>query len=634
MESFIFGKGTPWTYEQLQKKRAIAEALAMSNMGTPRNVGEGLTAIGRALAFRNINKKADKRDAELKGEFDSQFASAFGGYGSGGAYGGAGMRSTPSGTWTPATPPPSPVDVETQMFDEAKGGGLSFGNKPKADPGVIGAQGGLDFGAATMTPQEMLIEGAKRRGLDPIDVATAISYETGGRFDPMLAGPTTQWGTHRGLIQFGEPQAQQHGVDFSSPDAAWRSQLNPENGAIWSYLEGAGVQPGMGLPEVYSAINAGSVGRMGASDANNGGAPGTVADKVASMGPHRDKAAQFLGGTWTPTEGGGQTYAAPAGQGGGLPGSTGMDLGTLATLAASPYASPGQKAVISALMEQQMKAMDPMYQMEMQKAQLELDQLRNPTMDPMDAIKLKQAELDYQQDLTGGGADPATYGTTLQFFTDKDGKLRAGVLGNDGTMKEIEPPGGGDWAQGVDKVDAGTKWVFFDKRTGEKLGEEAKDLRAAEAEKAMGKAEGEAAGTAITGLSAAETKAAEGIALIDSIITDEALPGITGMIQGRLPPLTQAGTDLNVKIEQVQGKAFLEAFESLKGGGAISEREGEAATQAIARLQRSQSPEAYVEALNELKGILQTGLNNMKKRAGAAGSEDSGLTEDDLKYLE
>lgn len=252
--------------------------------------------------------------------------------------------------------------------------------------------------------------------------------------------------------------------------------------------------------------------------------------------------------------------------------------------------------------------------------------------DPMAAIRLKQAELDYQQDLTGGGADTATYGTTLQFFTGKDGKLRAGVLGNDGTMKEISPPDGGDWAQGVDKVDAGTKWIFYDKRTGQMVGEEPKDLRGAEAEKAIGKAEGEATGAAITGLSAAEIKATEGIALIDSIINDEALPGITGMIQGRLPPLTQAGTDLNVKIEQVQGKAFLEAFESLKGGGAISEREGEAATRAIARLHRSQSPEAYKAALKELKGILQIGLDNMKKNAGAP-SED-GLTEDDLKYLE
>ena len=71
--------------------------------------------------------------------------------------------------------------------------------------------------------------------------------------------------------------------------------------------------------------------------------------------------------------------------------------------------------------------------------------------------------------------------------------------------------------------------------------------------------------------------------------------------------MSQAGTDLNVKIEQLQGQAFLEAFESLKGGGSITEREGLAAQNAMARLQRAQSTEAYVESLNELKGILELG---------------------------
>ena len=98
----------------------------------------------------------------------------------------SGGGNAPSGSWTPAAPGPSPVDVATQGVT----GGASFAGLPKADTGIL--QGGGDFGSAVMTPQEMLIEGAKRRGLDPIDVATAISYETGGKFDPTIKGPTTQ----------------------------------------------------------------------------------------------------------------------------------------------------------------------------------------------------------------------------------------------------------------------------------------------------------------------------------------------------------------------------------------------------------------------------------------------------------
>ena len=133
-------------------------------------------------------------------------------------------------------------------------------------------------------------------GIDPLDLATAISYETGGTFDPTKGGPTTQYGRHRGLIQFGEPQAKKYGVDWNNPVG---SQLGPD-GAIAKYLRDAGVKPGMGLMDIYSAINAGSVGRYGASDANNGGAPGTVADKVNSMTEHKAKAAAFLGGSYAP----------------------------------------------------------------------------------------------------------------------------------------------------------------------------------------------------------------------------------------------------------------------------------------------------------------------------------------------
>ncbi len=143
---------------------------------------------------------------------------------------------------------------------------------------------------------------AKALGISPVDLATVISYETGGTFDPKQPGPTTQWGQHRGLIQFGEPQARQHGVDWNN---ALASQVGPD-GAIANYLRGAGVEPGMGLLDLYSAVNAGRVGRYGASDANNGGAPGTVRDKVENqMAGHRQNALALMG----QENGGGATNA-------------------------------------------------------------------------------------------------------------------------------------------------------------------------------------------------------------------------------------------------------------------------------------------------------------------------------------
>lgn len=147
-----------------------------------------------------------------------------------------------------------------------------------------------------------LIETANALGMNPVDLATIISYETAGTFDPTKAGPTTQWGQHRGLIQFGEPQAKQYGVDWNDPLG---SQLGPD-GAIVKYFTENGWKPGMGMMDAYSIVNAGAPGRYNASDANNGGAPGTVADKVNNqMSGHRAKALELLGG--------GATVSGPAG---------------------------------------------------------------------------------------------------------------------------------------------------------------------------------------------------------------------------------------------------------------------------------------------------------------------------------
>ena len=146
-----------------------------------------------------------------------------------------------------------------------------------------------------------IIETANALGMDPGVLATIISYETAGTFDPTKRGPTTKWGQHRGLIQFGEPQAKQYGVDWNDPLG---SQLGA-NGAIVKYFLASGWKPGMSELDAYSVVNAGAPGRYNASDTAAGGAPGTVKDKVETQfGPHRDKAYALLGGEYTPQAGG------------------------------------------------------------------------------------------------------------------------------------------------------------------------------------------------------------------------------------------------------------------------------------------------------------------------------------------
>ncbi|MGV2110155.1 hypothetical protein ACQZ46_02635 [Agrobacterium salinitolerans] len=175
---------------------------------------------------------------------------------------------------------------------QSKGGFLSSlaGPQEQASPTV--ARSAIDPAI-----KDGIVKTANSLGISPADLATAISYETAGTFDPTKSGPTTQWGQHRGLIQFGEPQAQKYGVNWDDPVG---SQLG-ENGAVANYLRDTGVKPGMGLMDIYSAINAGGVGRYDRSDANNGGAPGTVADKVNNqMAGHIARARALFGDAAAP----------------------------------------------------------------------------------------------------------------------------------------------------------------------------------------------------------------------------------------------------------------------------------------------------------------------------------------------
>lgn len=354
------------TPEEVARKRAMIAAL-MPRFGNAKYIGEGIGQLATGYMVGRQNKKLDAQEAAGRQSASEMFDRLFSG---GGGFATKGYSGAPSGTWTPDAPAPKPTEAHLGMPDVA-GGGLSFG-LPKAAP--EGSRG-LDYGSAVMTPQEMLIAGAEARGLNPIDVATAISYETGGKFDPLIKGPTTQWGQHEGLIQFGDPQGVEHGAVFDQgPEVAWRSQLDPNNGAVWSYLDSVGVQPGMGLDQIYSGINAGGINRMGASDANNGGAPGTVADKVASMGPHREKAAAFLGGTWTSDPNAPQVTMSAQ----NAPSAPQIPMQDLLAAMANPWLAPEQRAVLSSMYERQVQMADPLYQMQLQEAQMKLDQQRNP----------------------------------------------------------------------------------------------------------------------------------------------------------------------------------------------------------------------------------------------------------------
>ena len=134
--------------------------------------------------------------------------------------------------------------------------------------------------------RDALIASAGRLGLTPVEWGGLMSYESG--LNPGRWGGAG--GRHVGLIQFGPSEQRQFGV-------TGRETFQEQLPKAEAFLLARGYEPGMGLMQAYSTVNAGSPGMLNASDAKNGGMPGTVADKVNNQfGPHFRKVSAFLGG--------------------------------------------------------------------------------------------------------------------------------------------------------------------------------------------------------------------------------------------------------------------------------------------------------------------------------------------------
>jgi len=131
-------------------------------------------------------------------------------------------------------------------------------------------------------------QASRQLGISPVDLLTVISYETGGTFNVNQKGGAG--GRYKGLIQFGPEEQKKYGIHDGM-------SVGEQMGAVVQFLQDRGFKPGMTIYDLYSTINAGSPGHYNASDAHNGGAPGTVADKVRTqMDGHRQKAEALLGG--------------------------------------------------------------------------------------------------------------------------------------------------------------------------------------------------------------------------------------------------------------------------------------------------------------------------------------------------
>lgn len=543
MAGFIFGGDTGIeSPQELAKKRELVRALQTRAVSAnPRTFGEGLTAIGQAIAGRMSDKSIGKREEvereRVSGAFNDITAQLMGG-----GYG----ANVSSRSFTPQ-PVVTPQVSTTELA-----------NVPQ--------QIGNDAMAALGKPQNGL-------------PASIIKTESGGNWRALNSegyGGRGQFGKERlaDAARAGVVPPGMTGADYSR--APQEVQLAVENWHKNDILGDLGQYVGLDVdgPGPIPPLTENSILAV----AHLGGTGG---------------AKKFIetGGRYNPSDSNGTSLSDYAiTHAGGSAGSGGQGINPqliaqLSELASNPYLPEGQRAIVQQLMGNQMNAMDPMRQLEMERARLEIEAMRNPQPD-------QSASSQKYQELIALGVDPET-AQSMAYSSGPTVNLNTGS----GDPQWGDAPKDHVWLR-----DENNEVILEPDPSG-------RGVRPVSVPVAGGPED------ATNESENAAMRAQDGISLIDSIINDPALPGITGMVQGRMPPMTQAGTDLNVKIQQLQGQAFLQAFESLKGGGQITEIEGQKAENAMARLQRAQSTEAYLEALNELKSILQRAVERAPQGA-------------------
>lgn len=344
---YSFGGDTQMTPEQIKRRREFAQLLMDKNLAQPKNVPEGLNAIARALVARGTRRMTDKAEETNRSEFARKFGSLFGG----GGYGGSGGYGTPAN-------PPSPYDAMYPTGQE--------GPAPEADGVSVKGQN-YAFGQEADPEWERIQAGI-------------FAGESGGDYDALF-----------GFSQ--RPGKKFEGVKPTQMTVGEVLQLQDPSGQYGQWVKGQ-------VGRVATPVGAYQIVGTTLRDAVRNG----VVSPDEQFSPEvQDRVGKWIlstqgTGAWEGYRGPQEPGSVQVAQAGG-----GFDIGTMAELAASPYASEGQKLVLQALIDRQLQASDPMYRLSLENQQLQNEALRNPQ--PKPTAGQREYEMAVQQGYEGSFMD-------------------------------------------------------------------------------------------------------------------------------------------------------------------------------------------------------------------------------------
>ncbi|MBT8152755.1 hypothetical protein KMP13_02350 [Epibacterium ulvae] len=503
-DQFIFGGGTELSYEDIQSKRKTVERLTQGALQTPRNLGEGLSAIGQAIAARQLGKRVDTAETKGRDAFNDRFNAALGGSG-------------------------------------------------RRQPGASGSPNAVRDGLVARGLPEHVADGFVMNFQDESGLRTDINEQ-----NPTVPGSRGGFG----LAQWTGPRRRQL-EQFATQNGTSVSDLDTQLDFLVQELQGPEANAAR---SIFSANDAG-----GAADA-------ILRDFLRPAPEHvATRSARYLGGG---------------------PGQAGVNP-ELAQLAADPFASNEQRSVLAQLLQQQISGADPLRQLQIQRAQVgletdqsQLDQLRQRGPEPVRGVEVDgrivnpvSGEVIYEPN--GVGGRPGNLGIQPVYGRDAEGNTVILQLSKDGQAVQTALP------DGVQP-----------------------DLSVRGFEQARGTALGKATGEATASADADFQTGQNALDLINSIRDDPNRERGTGKtaILNQFPGTK--GFDFQLKVDQAKSGAFLSAIQNLRGLGALSNAEGQAATAAVTRMNTSSTEEGFLEALGDYERIVQQGMASAQARGG------------------
>lgn len=322
--SFAFGGSSGQSYEELRRKRAFAEEMQKRGaQGGSTTAIQGINSAAKSILGALLNKKFGQEEDAARAASQEHRTNVLGSLlGGGGGTGGY-------------SPVAAPVDPNS--------------------PATIGADAMAALGKPTNQPE----------GLGAFNAALS-ARESGGNY-----GVVNSEG-YGGKYQFGDERLKDY------------SNATGENITMQQFLANPALQ------ERVQAWHVGDIDkRLGSYVGTEVNGKPMTRDGIRAMAHLGGVggARQFIesGGKYNPADSNGTTLANYAGiQGNGLA-SPEIAIPQLIGLLNDPYASEADKSVLGMLLQQQFAQMqppDPMDALALEKAQLEIDAMRNPQPEP------------------------------------------------------------------------------------------------------------------------------------------------------------------------------------------------------------------------------------------------------------